>query len=283
MGVISFPLTLYLLLAKGDATLLIVLLIYYSYRFIFPTKEWAFVRNMYRCGAKYFYPQQVLFDGFKELSPNTKALICMHPHGILTVSWALASTDPVLAHANIKWLVTEALIRLPFISDFLSWNGCAPASKDYMSARMSKGANLALLPGGFEEATLYKRNAYRIFIKKRTGFIVYALRYGYKIHPAFAFGEEKCYWALGGCEKFRLWLNQYKFPAVAFVGKLGIVPGWDQPLVTVIGPAVQLPQIAKPTDADIQKYHQIYVKALVELFEKHKGHYAEPGATLEVF
>ena len=42
-------------------------------------------------------------------------------------------------------------------------------SKDYMSARMKKGVNLALLPGGFEEASLYKRNAFRVYIKNRTG------------------------------------------------------------------------------------------------------------------
>lgn len=30
---------------------------------------------------------------------------------------------PALRRANIKWLATEALLMLPFISDFLSWNG----------------------------------------------------------------------------------------------------------------------------------------------------------------
>lgn len=61
--------------------------------------------------------------GFKEIPPNSHSLICFHPHGILTVGWALTNTDPVLGHAKIKWLATEALLRLPFISDFLSWNG----------------------------------------------------------------------------------------------------------------------------------------------------------------
>lgn len=156
-----------------------------------------------------------------------------------------------------------------------------------MQNRMTKGANLALLPGGFEEATLYQQNAYRVYVRKRTGFIVYALRYGYKIYPSFVFGEEQCYLSLmpdwEWLTQARLWLNQYRFPAVAFVGKLLVVPGWDQPLVTVIGPPVLLPRLEKPTEEEVQKYHQLYVKALMELFDKHKGEYAQPGAKLEVW
>jgi hypothetical protein len=38
-----------------------------------------------------------------------------------------------------------------------------------MSNQMAGRDNLALLPGGFEEATLFKRNAYRVFIKERKG------------------------------------------------------------------------------------------------------------------
>lgn len=48
-------------------------------------------------------------------------------------------------------------MQLPLISDYLSWNACAMASKSYMVGRMAKRANLAILLGGFEEATLYKR------------------------------------------------------------------------------------------------------------------------------
>jgi tetrahydromethanopterin S-methyltransferase subunit A len=72
-------------------------------------------------------------------------------------------------------------------------------------------------------------------------------------------------------------------PAVAFVGKLFLVPGWDQPLITVIGSPVQLPRIENADQKDVERYHQVYVKALLELFDKHKGAYAEAGASLEVW
>lgn len=40
-------------------------------------------------------------------------------------------------------------------------------NKDNMLRHMRKGDNIALLPGGFEEATLFKHGAYRIFLKDR--------------------------------------------------------------------------------------------------------------------
>lgn len=159
------------------------------------------------------------------------------------------------------------------------------ASKEYMSARMAKGANLALLPGGFEEATLYKRDAFRVYLRKRTGFIVYALRFGYKIYPTFCFGEEKTYYTLGldFLTPFCLWLNSYKFPTVCFTGKYGLMPSPHQHLVTVVGPPLQLPRIERPTAADVEKHHQLYCKALLELFDRHKAQYGAGDKTLELF
>lgn len=185
------------------------------------------------------------------------------------------------------------------------------ATKQYMGARMAKGANLALLPGGFEEATVYKRNAFRIYIRKRTGFIVYALRYGYKLYPyvrpprflhtschilsymptylplsrTFCFGEERTYFTCGldFLTPFCLWLNQYKIPTVCAVGTFGLMPSPNQHLVTVIGPPLQLPKIEKPTAEDVAKYHQLYVRSLLALFDKHKAKYGAADKQLEVF
>lgn len=52
-----------------------------------------------------------------------------------------------------------------------------------------KGENFGLIPGGFEEATLNTTKENRLYLKKRKGFMKYALKYGYKIYPSFVFGE----------------------------------------------------------------------------------------------
>ena len=54
---------------------------------------------------------------------------------------------------------------------------------------MKKGKNVALVPGGFEEATLACKHENRLYIKKRKGFIKYALKHGTTLYPVFTFGE----------------------------------------------------------------------------------------------
>jgi hypothetical protein len=44
-GVFAVPVALYLALAKADYRLAGVLAVYYAYRAVFPTKEWAFIRR----------------------------------------------------------------------------------------------------------------------------------------------------------------------------------------------------------------------------------------------
>ena len=52
-----------------------------------------------------------------------------------------------------------------------------------MNRLMSKGINIGLVPGGYEEATITSEEKFRIYIKKRKGFIKMALKTGYKICP----------------------------------------------------------------------------------------------------
>lgn len=79
---------------------------------------------------------------------------------------------------------------------------------------MKKGSDIAILPGGFEEATLYRYNRHRIYIKKRTGFIKYALQYGYYIIPTYTFGEELNYYNFTKFYSLRLFLNRYQIPGM---------------------------------------------------------------------
>lgn len=61
------------------------------------------------------------------------------------------------------------------------------------------------------------------------------------------------------------------------------LPRRDKPLHTVITKAMDLPQIDNPTEADVAKYHQIYVEKLVDLFERNKARYGYGDRTLNVY
>ena len=135
---------------------------------------------------------------------------------------------------------------------------------------------LALIPGGFEEATFYLRGRHRIYIKKRKGFIKYALQFGYKIMPSYVFGEELSYWQLDvGFNSIRLWLNKYGIPGTVFIGKyFTFLPDCNMDVTIVVGKEIILPKIENPSPEDIDKYHAIYIKDLSALFERNKAKYA---------
>ena len=50
---------------------------------------------------------------------------------------------------------------------------------------------------------------------------------------------------------------------------------------TVVGEPLKLPRIAEPTKAQVDEWHDKYIKALQALFNRHKAKYA-PGAALEI-
>eukprot|EP00747_Dinoflagellata_sp_TGD_P184911 gnl/TRDRNA2_/TRDRNA2_41015_c0_seq1.p1 gnl/TRDRNA2_/TRDRNA2_41015_c0~~gnl/TRDRNA2_/TRDRNA2_41015_c0_seq1.p1 ORF type:complete len:397 (-),score=54.55 gnl/TRDRNA2_/TRDRNA2_41015_c0_seq1:49-1161(-) len=146
-------------------------------------------------------------------------------------------------------------------------------SKQALQMRMADRQNISFVVGGFEDATLMFNGKERTALKKRTGFIKYALQYGpYRLHPVYTFGESDTYRTYTGSLKFRLWLNKFGIPAVIFWGLswCPILPRPDIKLITVIGKAVELPRITDPQKADVEKWHGVYCDALVALFEQHK-------------
>lgn len=149
---------------------------------------------------------------------------------------------------------------------------------------MKTGRNLALLPGGFEEAALYRHNQYDVYIKSRKGFIKYALQNGYQISPVFSFGEEATYFSIEAFPKLRLALARLQIPGIVFWSKLGIFPNPDIDIVTVVGDPLQFPTIQHPTHDEIDEFHSRFIEALQSLFEKYKVEYARnPKADLNLF
>ena len=172
---------------------------------------------------------------------------------------------------------------------------------------------MALLPGGFEEATLYARGAFRVYVRTRKaragladesrlaekaltrlrassspqGFIKFALQHGYAVHPVYTFGEERTFRAFTALRRMRLALNRLRLPGVLFLGTprlaaLPFLPNPDAALLTVVGPPLRLPLIAAPTAADVVLWHERYCDALRRLFDAHKAQAGCPAAQLEL-
>ncbi|GMF56865.1 unnamed protein product [Phytophthora fragariaefolia] len=170
--------------------------------------------------------------------------------------------------------------------ELVNWMDFTSAAKPAFRRVLRTGQNVCLMPGGFEEATLYERGKHRVYIRKRFGFIKLALQHGYKVHPVYTFGEEYAYHTFPYLLKLRLKLNEFKVPGVLFFGRpwCFYLPRTDIDLITVVGKPIELPRIKHPTKDDVRKYHELYVNALQQLFDRHKGFYAvDPEATLEIY
>ena len=50
----------------------------------------------------------------------------------------------------------------------------------------------------------------------------------------------------------------------------GLMP-FRKPITTVVGEPIDCPKIAKPTQEDIDKYHDLYCRGLTHVYDKHKN------------
>jgi len=171
---------------------------------------------------------------------------------------------------NVRVLGSRFILNSPIYGLLMRLWGVEGVHSGNMHRLMRANKNIGLIPGGFEEATLTTPHALRVYIKKRKGFIKFALRYGYKLVPVLLLGENQVFNTFDYLTKFRLFLNKLKIPGVLFWSKYGPLPDPNHDVITVVGKPLQLPTLEKPTPEDIDHWHQRYIEELLALYERHK-------------
>lgn len=207
-----------------------------------------------------------------------KSLFGFHPHGILSIGFSVNGvwSKQFHEHAGTSTLhLVDKVLRddNPYFKVLCDIHGCIETlNKERIVNTMAEGRNVSLIPGGFEDATAMIHGGHSTVMKRRAGFIKYALQHGYRVHPIYTFGESDTYFTFTGLLNFRLWLNKFGIPAVAFFGFLGmpLLPRPQAKIMTCVGKAIQLPLIADPSKDEVAKWHQAYCDALVALFDEHK-------------
>jgi len=188
---------------------------------------------------------------------------------------------------NAKAFVEPMLFKIPLIRHFITaFGNAAPATKKEMHRLMSTKIPLGLLPGGSEEIILSHHGHERVYIKKRKGFLKYALQHGYTICIGYTFGESDSYRTLDWGVKFRMWyLKTFRVPLFACWGIwwCPLLPRGQVALETVVGNPFRLPKIAEPSQEEIDKWHAIYVEKLVDLFERNKAKFGYGERELELY
>lgn len=206
-----------------------------------------------------------------EAYPKPK-LYGVHPHGAFCMGWAALFCSDVMH--TVRFVFAPALYASPFFRIFSRAVGRpGSAGKADLIMYMKKGENIAIPPGGFEEATLSSTKHDRVYIKKRVGFIKLALIHGYDVVPVYVFGENRTYFNVQGNWKMRLKMNSFNLPGIVVWGLsfMPLMPKRDKDgLYIVAGAPLKLPKIENPTREEVKLWHDKYIAALVKVYEDHK-------------
>eukprot|EP01084_Bolivina_argentea_P161674 281435_1 len=213
-------------------------------------------------------------------------LMCVHPHGIFCQTWALLFCAEQTVETT--FMFANALYISPFFRLLCRFSGI-PSSCDKvtMSHIMKAKKNCAIIPGGFHDASLHSHKIDRIYLKKRKGFIKYAIKYGYSLTPVFGFGEKDTFYNIPGFLKLRLWLNNYGIPGILPIGRwfCPVIPKNKRLHIVVDTPLLppKLNENETITNEMINKHHEMYVKKLENLYDKYSKIYYGKQSKLEIW
>ncbi|KAL4457002.1 hypothetical protein ABPG74_014640 [Tetrahymena malaccensis] len=261
------------LIIKGflqrDAMILTFVATQIIYQIFFAKKNQTFINFFLYFECHNYFNHAVV--EFEEEMQKNNSMLCVHPHGILTVGLLLNLNT----YIQMPALSSRFLLSTPFLGMLCKWWGFKSVDGSNFKKLCENGQNFALVPGGFEEATLTSQKKDRVYIKHRKGFIKYGLKYGYKIYPMYSFNENKLFNTLDDTLlNFRLYLNKLKLVTAIFYSKyLFILPDPNYNLTSIVSKGIQLPKIENPTKQDVEKYHQMYINELKELFNRHKARF----------
>eukprot|EP01084_Bolivina_argentea_P097642 175519_1 len=299
---------------------IILAIIIYTPYFIRLPRTPAFARFLMN-GAYYFEggcswslekppPQYVSKDNKIE----TPQMYCYHPHGVFTLGFAwnggirmsAASDTAISNQVRAKYIggpgshltalprhgmAASALIYAPLFRPLIvDLCGCvSPAKKESFLGFMRNKISFGMTPGGFYEISWFKKSVDCVYIKDKKGFIKYALQYGYEIFPAYTFGECETYYKVDSfSEETKKWMSYWHIPtSIFFYGEYWWCPFLPYStgigLHTIIATGIKCPQIDKPTQKDIDEYHEKYLNAVIGVYDRNKWRFGLENKKLEIY
>ncbi|CAF1137013.1 unnamed protein product [Rotaria sordida] len=239
-----------------------------------------------------------------DLPADRSYIFGYHPHGIISFgafcNFATEGTsfEEKFPNINLRLLTLKSNFRIPFYGLYLSMLGLCDASKESCNYILEKGNgnSIALVLGGAKEAldAHPSSSEYILTLKTRKGFIKIGLVHGASLVPVFSFGENDLYNQISNprgskLRQFQMLLQKklgYSTPFFRgrgiFQYAFGFLPQ-RHPIDTYVGSPIELPKLKKEdiTSEIIDKYHQIYMDALTNLFDTYKENHGNKDATIK--
>uniref|UniRef100_A0A7S2M1A5 diacylglycerol O-acyltransferase n=1 Tax=Zooxanthella nutricula TaxID=1333877 RepID=A0A7S2M1A5_9DINO len=242
--------------------------------------------------ARDFYTQAEMRGALHDVR-KSKTFFAFHPHGCLSAGWTINGTFNqafTRRAGRVNWLIDPGLRNknptFRMLCDAYRREDRAIEAGDRQGFQeiMSRGESVALIPGGFQDAVVAQFGKDSCVVRKRKGFVKYCLHYGYRLHPVYTFGECETYHTFTGFRGLRIRISERNIPMVAFFGwpLCPLLPRPESRILTYVGPGIDLPHIASPTQEEVDHWHGVYLSALEKLFEDNKADAGYPQASLEI-
>jgi 2-acylglycerol O-acyltransferase 2 len=186
-------------------------------------------------------------------------------------------------------LISSLIFNIPLMRNVFSWVCCGSVDKQSFRKHLRDGKTVIIIPGGIQEVTMMDPQESQdlvVLLKKRKGFVKLALETGSPIVPAFCFHLDGsfAYYIPRGDFISKL-ARRIGFLPVIYMGRFWIPFGIPRPqqIHVVIGKPIYLPTLGRNVrQEDVDKYHEIYVQQLKELYNRHNhaNGYGERALTI---
>mmetsp|Transcript_24600 Transcript_24600/g.36877 ORF Transcript_24600/g.36877 Transcript_24600/m.36877 type:complete len:363 (-) Transcript_24600:162-1250(-) len=287
-------------LIRTTGWLLYVFLAYVAYMFLiqnfqhtggFP-QGWLRGCFFFRWFKNYF-PVHVIKT--TDLDPTKNYLFGYHPHGIIGMgAFATFATDAtefpkLFPGIRTRLLTLDVNFRIPFYSFYLGALGVCSAGKRscmHILSKLKGGDSIVLVLGGAKESLDAHPGTFDLTLKQRKGFVKIALRTGATLVPCFGFGENEIYRQVDNPvgSKLRKWQNYLQkilgFAIPLIMGRgiwtdFGLLP-LNKRIKVVIGKPIPVPKTPEGeiTLDLLNKYHEMYLQGLIDIYEDNKNIYA---------
>ena len=232
--------------------------------------------------VKFVWPRSVHRPSLED----TPVLFCIVPHGV--VSWGVAAYpvwSKVWNDRVCRWSIAPVVLKIPIVRYLARKVGYIPAKAQPILETLTKRhENVGLVLDGIAGMFRASSDEEAAFVQQRKGIVKIALKAGVPIVPVYGFGHTSLYTVcvdpLGVLEHLSQKLGMSLTP---FFGRWGWILGPPRriPVTVCLGEPVICPQIDRPTQEDIDRYHSKLLAAYRDLFETHKKAYGWPDKTLK--
>jgi hypothetical protein len=236
---------------------------------------------------------------------SLKLIMAMHPHGIVpfhAVLWA-AFCDQYYQIDGKKLYgfgaAADVVQYLPFLRNIMGWLSAGGADYKVLLEGLELGRcppvsavgrectkNLFILPGGIAEVFTSTPRKHAIVFKKRKGLIRLSLETGAMLCPTYVFGATDFFENLATNESsiFAQFSRKFRMGVTIFWGLWGTPVPYCPKISLCIAEPIPVERWDKskgPIPAElIDKLHQQYLDAIVDVFETYKAAAGYPDAEL---